>query len=54
MDMVLEHTEEADSALVQLIALRKQNRKKGLLEAKRCQLLIRTRYGCMYVRMYVL
>ena len=40
---VLEHTEEADSALAQMLALRKQNRKKGLLDAKRNQLVVRSR-----------
>ena len=39
----LQHTEEADDALVNMLQLKRQNRKKGLLEAKRIQLLNRTR-----------
>ena len=33
--MALQHNEEADSALAQLLALKKQSRKRGLLEAHR-------------------
>ena len=43
--IALQHTVEADEALSQLIRLKQQNRKSGLLEAKRCELLIRTRYA---------
>lgn len=41
--MALQHSEEADGALVQLLSLRRQSRKRGLMEAQRNQLLIRTR-----------
>ena len=40
---ILQHGEEADDALVNMLQLRKMNRKKGVLEAKRVQLLNRTR-----------
>jgi hypothetical protein len=39
----LQHTEDADGALVKMLEMRKQTRKKGLLDAKRIQLLNRTR-----------
>jgi hypothetical protein len=41
--MQLQHTANADGALAHMIQLRKQSRKQGLLNAKRGQLLIRTR-----------
>lgn len=41
--MALQHSEEADEALSQMLALRRQSRKKGMLEAQRNQMLIRTR-----------
>jgi hypothetical protein len=37
------HDETADAALAQMIGLRKQNRKKGFLDAKRRELLLNTR-----------
>jgi len=40
---VAEHGEEADAALVHMLEMRKANRKAGLLEAKRKQLLVRSR-----------
>jgi len=40
---VAEHSEEADSALVHMLEMRKANRKAGLLDAKRKQLLVRSR-----------
>ena len=41
--MALQHSEEADEALAQMLALRRQSRKKGMMEAQRNQMLIRTR-----------
>ena len=41
--MALQHSDEADEALSQMLALRRQSRKKGMLEAQRNQMLIRTR-----------
>ncbi len=40
---VAEHGEEADAALVNMLEMRAANRKAGLLEAKRKQLLVRSR-----------
>lgn len=42
-DMLLQHTSEADGALAQLIKLKKEQRKEGLLAAKKKGYLIRTR-----------
>ena len=38
------HLYQADGALAQMLALRRQSRKKGLLDAQRNELLIRNRY----------
>ena len=40
---VAEHHVEADAALIQMLEMRKANRKSGLLDAKRKQLLVRSR-----------
>ncbi len=40
---VLEHDESADGALINMLNLRKQSRKQGLMEAKRKQLIVRSR-----------
>jgi hypothetical protein len=42
-DDVLAHVESADEALVQMIKMRKQSRKQGLLQAKRQEYIIRSR-----------
>ena len=41
--MLLQHSENADAALVQMIEMRRQGRKHGLMKAKQRELLIRTR-----------
>ena len=40
---MLAHHSGADAALAQMIELKKQNRKQGLMKAKQKELLIRTR-----------
>ncbi len=42
-DGAVVHTAEADAALVKLIQMKKENRKQGLLAAKRKQILLRSR-----------
>ena len=41
--MLLEHSKNADAALIQMIEMRRQGRKHGLMKAKQRELLIRTR-----------
>jgi hypothetical protein len=51
----LQHSEEMDEALTNLIALRKQSRKQGMLTAHRQALLVRSRsIDILEVRVFLL